>query len=198
MSHPYEHEAKTSHNRLLKSYGAGGQVAEGVHQHERAMHKGEPETKLHLNTGGRIPGRAAGGRLDQRARGGRTKGPSRVNIIISNGGGAAERQQAQQQGMQIGARLASSAAPPAPPPRPPVAPPGAGMMPPGAPGVGGPPPGGMAPPPGMRPPMKRGGGVYPLKGDAGSGGGMGRLQKAGMESEVNVRAHTRRRAGGRV
>ncbi len=147
-----------------------------------------------------MPGLATGGRLDQRARGGRTKGPSRINIVIATGGGAAERQQAQQQGMQIGAKLAASSMP-----RPPMVPPGAGGPPPGPPpGMAGPPPGGPGtppPPPGMmplRPGMKRGGGVYPLK-DAGSGGGKGRMQKMESygEGRVSVRAHTRRH-GGRV
>jgi hypothetical protein len=47
---------------------------------------------------------------------------------------------------------------------------------------------------------RRGGSVaYPLSGKAGSGGGMGRLEKKeAYEDKVSVRAHSRRKAGGRV
>lgn len=142
-------------------------VKRGVHEHESALHKGSPKTKLKLASGGAISGRATGGRLDRHARGGRTKKHgTQVNIIVKSGDKEKE-QMAAQQGMAMGAKAAMAQAP-----KPPMGPPpGAGappMMPP--PGAGGPP--GMPPrPPGA---MQRGGKIT-LK--TGSGGGMARLQK---------------------
>jgi hypothetical protein len=169
------------------------------------------------------PPMATGGKV-------RKGGPSRVNIIISSGGGEGDRQMAFRQGAQTGAalgaaqaRMAGGAALGAPPMRPPMPPPGAGAMPPGAPPPGPMPPGAppMMPPgagpggPPMRPPMRRGGKVVP---GAGGGGGLGRLHKAGLalrdggsvnevkdrekidrgEGAVRVKAHVRRKAGGRI
>lgn len=143
-------------------------VKRGVHEHESALHKGSPKTKLKLAHGGHVHGRHSGHRLDKHARGGRTKKHgTQVNIILKTGDKEKE-QMAEQQGMAAGAKMAMSA--PKPPMGPPPGPPMGGppMPPPGA-GPGGPPPG-MPP----RPPMQRGGKIT-LK--TGSGGGMARLQK---------------------
>lgn len=200
MAHPYQSEADASHRRALQRCAGGGAVedekqdkklvAKGVHQHENHEHEGK-HTNLKLASGGKVPGAPAKGHLGKMARGGRTKGPARVNIVISTGGGEGERQMAMRQGLQLGAQTARQGPPM--PPRPPMLPPGAGMAPPGAPPPGMPPGAGMPPP---RPPMKSGGAVYPHPG-VGGGGGEARLMKDGL-SRVSVKAHTRRRAGGRV
>lgn len=219
--HPHEHvrskeQREAEHHVRRSGYKAGGRiesdekqdarvVTKGVHEHEKHLHKGEPETDLHLKGGGKVKGDAPRHRADKMARGGKVKGgPSKVNIVIATGGGEGERQMAFKQGLQTGATVgaAQSKPPMMPPPgaRPPMAPPPG--MPPGAGG----PPGGPMPPgaamtgglPGTmppRPPMKRGGKVVEW---GGAGGGEGRLEKAGMENEIKVREHTRRRSGGRI
>lgn len=188
-------------------YHAGGSVDEredkaiakaaariAVRKHESHEHGGKHTPGL--KTGGAVPGATANAHLGRFARGGRSKGPSRINIVISTGGGEAERQMAMQQGLKLGSAIPKPGmgapppgAPPMPPPRPPMPPPGAALppqgMPPGAPA--------MLP----RPPMARGGRAYPLS--AGSGGAKGRLEKhEAYESMVTVRGHTRRKAGGRI
>lgn len=111
--------------------------------------------------------RPTGGRLARKA-GGRTKGKANINIVIDTGRG-------QQQPAPPPAGLI--------PPHPPMPMPPPGAMPPGPPpNMGapipmGPPPGAM-PPPGM-PPMARKRGGRTL--DAGSGSGVGRLEKAEMQ-----------------
>lgn len=45
-------------------------IGAGVHQHEAALHKGSPRTKLKLRSGGKVPGCEPKGRPDRRARGG--------------------------------------------------------------------------------------------------------------------------------
>lgn len=211
MSHPQAEcrsdEQKHAEAHVRKAgYKAGGRVsdeeqdrklvAEGVHKHERHDHKGEPLTPL--RGGGKVKGKMPKMRADRYARGGHVKskgGPDKINIIIATGGGEPERQMAFQQGAQVGTKMGAMAsrppmAPPMPP-RPPAGPP-PGMppgMPPGAPPMA---PGAMPPRPGM---MKRGGKVVEM---GGAGGGEGRLEKAGMEGMIKVKAHTRRRAGGRV
>jgi hypothetical protein len=113
-------------------YASGGAIDKGdreaVHKHERALHKGQPETKL--------------------ARGGHAapKGGARTKVVVNAEGDPAAKQAAmqqgmqagRQQGMQMGARLAAQkmAGAGARPPMPPGAGPG---------GPGGPPPP-MAPP----------------------------------------------------
>lgn len=161
-------------------------VEDGVHEHESALHKGKPKTKLKLRDGGKAEGGEPKMRADRLARGGRSKGhkggKSHVTVNVVN---------------------AHPQAKPVPVPVP---------VPAGGPG-GGPPPGAMAPPgagpmppPDQGPPpgMNRGGKVkkakmnsqrdakggmpaghfhkggrakgYPI--DAGAGGGKGRLEKA--------------------
>ena len=120
--------------------------------------------------------KAAGGAV-ARARGGKAKG-TKINIIIGTGGG-----QQQQQPGGLPPNLALKPPPPAAP-----------VPMPGAPGAGGPPPpamgmptpmpvpmpmpGGGGGPPGM-PPRARGGRAPKVRGEpeAGSGSGLGRLQK---------------------
>ncbi len=165
MTHPCAAEAKASGERMLKRYASGGAVNSDEKEDRALVDKMvKPSARTGKSHGGEINGPHAKTRLDKRARGGRTSGKA-VNIIISTGGGSAERQQAQQQGMKIGAQLAAQKPPMPPgggmPPRPPMAPPPG--MPPGAPPPGMMPPGAGMPPGGMppRPPgaMKRGGAV---------------------------------------
>ena len=213
MAHPHAHvreerqreaEARVKSAGYKTGSGVRPDAAAAVHKHERHDHKGEPLTPL--RGGGKVGGREGAHRMDRMARGGKVRGgPAKVNVIVMTGGGEPERQMAFGQGTQVGAKLGAAAAarPPAvptnagapmPPPRPPIG--GPGAMPPamGAPPMM--PPGAGAVPPPPRPPgmMARGGIVT----EGGAGGGEGRLEKAGMEGMVSVRAHQRRKAGGRV
>ena len=182
-------------------YKVGGRVSDeaqdakmvtaGVHQHERHLHKGEAPTALKLKGGGKVSGEGTKARLDKYARGGRTKsGPSKINIVIATG----KDQQPQAVPVPVPHPV------PVPTAAPPAGAPPMGAMPPGA-----MPPGGMPPGMPMRPPMKRGGAVkgqFALT-DAGAAGAKGRLEKAEAVSGkdmpfVNVKAHTRRKTGGRV
>lgn len=166
-------------------------AARAVHLHEKHDHKGEPLTKL--KRGGSVAGEKTADRLDRRARGGRLKhsGPTKVNVIVTSGGGDAEKQMAFQRGAQTGARaVATKLAAAGGAPRPPMPPSGA-PMPPHPPM---PPPGaaGMPPrPPGM---MKRGGAVTL---HAGAGSGLGRLEKMRAEARppVRIKEHLRKARG---
>jgi hypothetical protein len=176
MAHPYaEHRSDDRHRADSMmgrcGYAKGGavsdekqdrgMVARGVHEHESALHNGQPKTKLQLAGGG-----AAKSHLAKRARGGKV---TKVQVIVAPQGGG------EKQPMPV----------PVPVPQhPPMAgpPPGVGapMPPPGGPGMGapmgGPPPG--APPMGMRPPMMRArGGKVPHM-EAGAMSGPGRIEKA--------------------
>lgn len=197
--HRTEEQGKAERYLRKAGYKVGGRisdkaqdakmVADGVHQHEAHLHRSEPRTSLKLKGGGKVEGSASKPRLDKFARGGRTKsGPSKINIVIATG----KDQQPPQ-------------AVPVPAPRPVPVPVNAGsapMPPPGAmPPIAGAMPAGAMPP---RPGMKRGGAVkMPM---AGSGGAAGRLEKAeaigGNDIDdgklIPVRAHTRRKSGGRV
>jgi hypothetical protein len=106
----------------------------------------------------------------KRASGGRAKGKTNINIVIS--------QPKPDQSMQPPQGVVR---PPPPPPPPPQMPPPAAGGPPGAGAMPGGPPGGMPPPGPM--PHKRGGKVYRSAKDmdAGSEGGLGRLEKAEIQ-----------------
>lgn len=114
-------------------------VRKGVAEHESALHKGSPKTKLKLASGGAVSGHAAPQRLDKRARGGAMKGKKSkpqvtVNVISPSNPG-----------------INAPAPAPLPMPPPPM----------GGPPPSGPLPGGMTPPP-PPPPMggmRRGGTV---------------------------------------
>src|SRR5882672_9711747 len=140
MSHAaLRHESQKGHTEKLNRMTGGESdessdkrmISSAVHEHESALHKGEPKTKLKLANGG-----VAASRMDRpgRRRGGRTKGGKHVtNVIVAPSGGGG-----------------SPGGLPMPPPRPPMAlPPGPPALPPGA-GPGGPPGGPALPPP--RPP----------------------------------------------
>lgn len=162
-----------------------GMVEKGVHEHEHAMHKGSPLTKLKLKRGGKVPGGECKERPDRRARGGAMgkKGSHKVIVNVNGQQGDPMREQMAhkaglQQGMAIGARGAGAV--PGGPPRPPMAPPMGGapagpMMPPGgAPPMAQPPPmmpprPPMAGPPGGAPPMpmRRAGGAITRRDAAG-------------------------------
>lgn len=196
-AHLRDKEQSKAETYLKKAgYKVGGRVSDeaqdakmvsaGVHQHERHMHKGERPTALKLRSGGKVSGEGSKARLDKYARGGRTKGgPSKINIVIATG----KDQQPQPMPVPVPRPV------PVPAGAPPVAPP-MGAMPPGGMPAGMPP--SAAPQMPMRPPMKRGGAVGDTRDDAGAGGALGRLEKAGMEDRIKVRGYSRRRAGGRV
>jgi hypothetical protein len=181
--HPYHNEANRSQARILDGYKSGGAVTEkiagAVHKHERHDHPGETPTPL--RSGGKVAGEASKSRLDRHARGGkvRDKGPSKINIVIATG---ADKDKPPMMPPPMPAAMPPvMPRPAAPPPMPPAMPPG------GAPPMGA--------PPMMRPGMYRGGKV---KLDAGAGGGRARLEKADISDRVPVKAHTRRKSGGRV
>lgn len=153
MAHPHAElrarDEAHAHAHVRKAgYAAGGDVAQdkkmiarAFREHDEQLHGGK-KTHLRLKSGGKVGGAHAKPRADKMARGGKVgKGRGNVNIVISTGGGAPERQQAFQQGAQVGATVGKMAGALAP--RPPV----------GAPPM---PPPGMAPPPSAaaaRPPM---------------------------------------------
>lgn len=208
-----ENPAEAGKRMLRESgYANGGSVSEGELKrvvrkaligHEDDEHEGE-HRRIKVKSGGKVAGRHAKHRPDRRrangggmpegtpepggernradegrARGGgMKKGKAGVNITIKTGGGEdgqQKEQMAAQQGMRIGQALGARRAAQAmqgPPP-------GGGM---GGPPPGAIPPGGpMAGPAGPRPPMPGG----PPMG-ARDGG------------KIKVKAHQRRRAGGRV
>lgn len=151
-------------------------IERGVHEHESAMHKGEPKTKLKFGSG-HADGEKGRHHLAKRARGGGLhKGKStKVNVIVApQGGGGQDAMAAHQAGMQQGAALGARAA--AQKMAGPQMAPGAGPPAPQPAPMGGMPGGGARPPIGMNPGMmrKRGGKVEM---DAGSGGGQGRIEK---------------------
>lgn len=134
------HFARGGHVKSDKAQDAK-MVAEGVHEHESALHKGEKKTKLRLKDGGCADGGMAKPRADRLRRGGKTKHGkphTQVNIAIGR---------SHPQPVPVPK--------PVPVPVPAGGPPGAGPMagpPPGA-GPMPPPDGGGAPPMGL----KRGG-----------------------------------------
>lgn len=166
MAHPYaEHRAddRARADRLVgrTGYADGGavdrrqdaaMVSRGVHEHEAALHRGAPKTKLHLD------GAAPKQSLAKRARGGKLgrKGTT-VQVIVAPQAGKEPVPVPVPMGKPLG-----MGAPPPPP---------AAMMPPG----GMPPPGAMPPggPPMM--PRARGGKVPDMT--AGAMSGPGRIEK---------------------
>ena len=150
----------------------GAEIVDAVHEHESALHKGSPKTKIKLKDGGLADGGRSPRRMDRGSRKGTT-----VNVVVAGHGGAP----------------APMAGPPPMPPRPIPMPPPQGAAP--MPGMGGPMP--MPPPggPSGMPPMKDGGRSHRARGGkllgltAGSASGEGRLEK--------VEIQKRDRKGGR-
>lgn len=169
----FRRQAKRDHEEQVKHhshFAAGGHVKhEDEAEDKKLVKEMVGHAKIKLKDGGEIEGKSAKRRLD-RAAGGRTgkKGASKtvVNIVMPQGGDKSPM-------MPPGGPMMAPHPPMPPPPM--MPPPGAGGppgMPPGMPPR--PPMGGPMPPPGM--PMRKRGGKVPEM-DAGSGGGLGRLEK---------------------
>lgn len=174
-------------SNILKSAGYGAMkslATSAVHQHEEHDHKDSKKTKIKLATGGCASGGEPKSRLDRkpRAHGGRNKGHKepKVSVNVINAGG--------KQPMPVPAMPQKPPMMPPPqatpmPPRPPMPPQGAAPM---------APQGMPQKPPGM---MNAGGRAKraaggPVKNkmdmphlEGGSGGGLGRLEKAEHESK---------------
>jgi hypothetical protein len=125
---------------------------------------------------GKVPGVVPGGRMARKGGGRTSKGKgTNINIIISpgKGGGPADMQAA----MPNMPSMPSQG-------NPPMLPPGAPPMPPQMGGAPGMPPMPPRPPQGGPPPFKKGGRVYRSYKDmdAGSGSGLGRLEKSEIQS----------------
>lgn len=192
MHAKHNEERRSKAANILSAHGYGKMkhlATEAVHDHEKNMHKGKKETKLHLATGGCATGGAPHMRMDRKARaaGGRNKHKEpHVAVNVINAGGK------QPAPMPMPAGSMAMHPPMMPPPQ--AAPPMAPQHPPM------PPPQGAVPPPGgmpQRPPMMNAGGRLrragggPVKNktieiphlEGGSGGGLGRLEKAEAQSK---------------
>ena len=166
--------------RLMKTHTDGNKMAKVYKDADfgeyRVKHyvDGKHQTKADYHTDDVSDANSTAGSFlrSQRASGGRTKGKTNINIIV-NPNKAGDDQQMQPSG-PIRPPPPPVMTPPAPPPGgpPPGMPPN--MPPPSM--AGGPPPG---MPPGM-PPMRARGGRLGMNKIGGSGGGLGRLEKANM------------------
>ena len=166
--------------RLMKTHTDGNKTAKVYKDADfgeyRVKHyvDGKHQTKADYHTDDVSDANSTAGSFlrSQRASGGRTKGKTNINIIV-NPNKAGDDQQMQPSG-PIRPPPPPVMTPPAPPPGgpPPGMPPN--MPPPSM--AGGPPPG---MPPGM-PPMRARGGRLGMNKIGGSGGGLGRLEKANM------------------
>lgn len=186
MKHHEERRAKAADILSQQGYGkmkdiADHEVAKAVGEHDKQMHGGK-KTHLKLKDGGKAMGKEPMHRLDRKPRsaGGRNKSHKepKVSVNVINAGG--------KQPMPV--PMAGSMAPhppmPMPAPQVPAGPP-PGVMASGAPPMSARP---MMPPPGGMPqrPFKGGGPVRDKGNDiphleGGSGGGLGRLEKAAHE-----------------
>lgn len=167
--------------RLVKTHTDGNKTAKVYKDADfgeyRVKHyvDGKHQTKADYHTDDVSDANSTAGSFlrSQRASGGRTKGKTNINIIV-NPNKAGDDQQMQPSG---------PIRPPPPPVMTPPAPPPGGP-PPGGPPPNMPPPSMMAgPPPGMppgMPPMRARGGRLGMNKIGGSGGGLGRLEKANM------------------
>lgn len=182
-----EHEKRKAARKLISrtGYKIGGhmtkrpdeiadkhEITEAVHEHESALHKGKPKTRLHLRDGGSCEGLAAGGRSDRKPRGAKSgkgkKGGTTVNVVIAH-----PHPKAVPVPVPVGA-----GAPPGGPAGPMPPPPDDGAPPMMGPGPGGPPMGAKN---GGRIGLKSGGkakGKFTVPMEDGAGGGLGRIAKA--------------------
>lgn len=161
---------------LKKAINAKGGIKQGASMRERwdALHGSGYSTKPlydaglnddHIDTALRNIAGSSDGRTE-RASGGRTKGKTNINIVVNPA-------KPDQNTMPPSGPVRPPMAPPPPPPAPPMAPP------PGAPPPNMPPPSMMAGA-GGPPPMRARGGRLGMNKIGGSGGGLGRLEKANL------------------
>lgn len=158
--------------RVPKPFREGGKVAEGALKQHRAEHKA-----MGAHPKGCTCAKCSGGKVE-RARGGKAgKGKTNINIVIGTPGGMSQGPVPPGANPQLAIKPPAPAAPMPMPAPPGGAPPGMPMpMPIPMPAAG---PAGPPGPPGM-PPRARGGRAPKVRGEpeAGSGSGLGRLQKA--------------------
>jgi len=165
-------DAKCAGGRMANGGGIPGDApTQGYEKDKSATDASRGKTGK--KSGGSVAGgeRPTGDRIPRQS-GGRTKGKTNINIIV-NPNKAGDDQQ-----MQPGPVRPPMMPPPPPPPPPQMPPPGG--PPPGAPPPNMMPPSMMAGAGGPPPPMRARGGRLGMNRIGGSGGGLGRLEKANL------------------